>query len=192
MSATPATASVVICTYTEDRWSQLQRSIDSVLAQRVPPAEVIVVVDHNPALLARLSGVLGGRVTVVSNEERQGLSGGRNTGVRHATGSHVVFLDDDARAEPDWLESLLSAFDDPDVVGVGGLAVPHWEAGAAPDWLPDEFLWVVGCHYLGHRTSFGPVRSPLGANMAFTRDSILKAGGFDSKFSTPPFDHKSH
>ena len=46
-------ASVVICTYTEDRWALLVRSVESVLRQDCEPLEVIVCVDHNDALLER-------------------------------------------------------------------------------------------------------------------------------------------
>ncbi|MBM0227121.1 hypothetical protein [Micromonospora sp. ATA51] len=50
----PALAvTVVICVYTEQRWPQIIRAVGSVLAQDVPAAQVVVVVDHNPALLER-------------------------------------------------------------------------------------------------------------------------------------------
>ncbi|MGH2706838.1 MAG: glycosyltransferase family 2 protein, partial [Actinomycetota bacterium] len=45
---------VVICCYSEDRWDDLSRSIASVRSQSVAPIEMVVVVDHNPALLAHL------------------------------------------------------------------------------------------------------------------------------------------
>ena len=59
-----------------------------------------------------------------------------------------MFIDDDAIAHERRLARLLSTFDDPQVVGVGGHARPLWET-AHPGWLPPEFLWVVGCSYAG-------------------------------------------
>ncbi len=114
--------SVVICAFTERRWEQLERAVASALAQTHPPHEVLVVIDHNPALYERARASLPAQV--LQNEEAQGLSGGRNTGVRHAQGDVVAFLDDDAHAEPDWLERLLSAYARPEVVGVGGGVLP--------------------------------------------------------------------
>jgi hypothetical protein len=60
---------------------------------------------------------------------------------------------------------------------VGGRANAAWERGQ-PGWFPDEYLWVVGCSYRGQPTS-GPVRNPLGCNMAFRREVFERVGGFD-------------
>lgn len=182
------TFSVAIATYTEARWDALVSAVDSALRQSPAPLEVIVVVDNNSRLYERVQQNLGERVVVVENSDRPGLSGARNTGAAVARGEHIAFLDDDARARPGWLEALGAALAQKDVVGAGGLTVPHWEAGSSPTWLPDEFLWVVGCHYLGHRMNPGPVRSPIGANMAFPRELIRSLGGFSWQFATPPFE----
>ena len=139
-------ASVVVCAYTEDRWSQIQMALGSVAKQTVSPWQVIVVADHNSALLERLESEYPD-LDVISNKFEQGLSGARNTGVEYADGDIVAFLDDDARAEPGWLETLLASYEDDSVLGVGGLVLADWGATSRPRWLPEEFLWVVGCSY---------------------------------------------
>ncbi len=78
-----------------------------------------------------------------------GLSGARNTGVSHATGDVVVFLDDDACPEPGWLDAYRRAFVDPTCQVVGGAVEPVLGRGPGPAWFPDEFGWVVGCDYRG-------------------------------------------
>ena len=50
---------------------------------------------------------------MVENTHEQGLSGGKNTGAATATGDIVAFLDDDAVAEPGWLEALEEGFQRP-------------------------------------------------------------------------------
>jgi glucosyl-dolichyl phosphate glucuronosyltransferase len=182
------TWSVVIACHTQERWESLNAAIDSASGQTVPPPEVIVVVDYNPALLDRVQAELGDRVFSIPNQEAKGLSGCRNTGAAVASGEYVAFLDDDARADTGWLASMEKTLDRPDVIGVGGLAVPEWESGTKPAWMPEEFLWVVGCHYRGHRQDAGPIRSPIGANMAFARSDIFESGGFSHVFSTEPFN----
>jgi glucosyl-dolichyl phosphate glucuronosyltransferase len=170
--------SVVICAHTAKRWHETCAAVESVRAQSLPSQEIIVVVDHNPALLASLAAALPG-VTVVENAEARGLSGGKNTGVAIAGGDVVAFLDDDAVADPDWLKYFADSYADPAVMGVGGLTLPHWQA-ARPAWFPEEFAWVVGCTYRGMPTSRAPVRNLLGGNASFRREAFAIAGGFQN------------
>jgi GT2 family glycosyltransferase len=168
--------SVVICAYTDRRWEDIVTAVASVRAQARPPARIILVVDHNPPLLERARAAFP-EVQVVPNVGRQGLSGARNTGVSHAIGEVVAFLDDDARAEPDWLERLAAGYANPSVVGVGGAATPLWP-GRRPRWLPPEFDWVVGCSFAGMPEAPAPVRNLIGANMSFRREVFGNVGGF--------------
>jgi GT2 family glycosyltransferase len=174
--AREADASVIICTYTTERWDDLQAAVASVLSQTLAPREVIVVVDHNPDLETTARREFA-RARVVENRYARGLSGARNSGVQATTAEFVAFLDDDARAEAGWLATLLPAFSDPDVQGVGGGVVADWENGR-PSWFPREFDWVVGCSYLGLPAQPAPVRNPMGANMAFRRKVFDQVGGF--------------
>ncbi len=173
---TPPRISVVTCAYSDRRWDALVDGVASAQAQDPPPDEIVVVIDHNEELLTRARRHLP-RARVVANEESSGLSGARNTGVRHATGEIVAFLDDDARALPGWLQALARAFEDPTVIGAGGVAIPVWES-RAPSWIPSEFLWVVGCSYRGLPLTRGEIRNPIGANMAFRRSVLDSIGGF--------------
>ncbi len=170
-----ATVSVVVCCYTMDRWSQIVDAIASLRAQSMPPAEIVLVVDHAPELLARAELFDG--VRVLPNEGERGLSGARNTGVAASRSDVVAFLDDDAVAEPDWLERLAAEYADPAVLGVGGHVEPAWE-GARPHWFPPEFDWVVGCSHPGQPGEVGAVRNFIGANMSFRRDVLDTIGGF--------------
>jgi glycosyltransferase involved in cell wall biosynthesis len=168
--------SVVICAYTERRWEDIAGAVASIRAQTRLPVRTILVVDHNPSLLAR-ARIAFPELVVVPNSARRGLSGGRNTGVSHAIGDVVAFLDDDARAQPDWLERLGAGYLNPSVVGVGGAVTPVWP-GQRPPWLPPEFDWVVGCTFVGMPTMPAPVRNLIGANMSFRREALDAVGGF--------------
>jgi glycosyltransferase involved in cell wall biosynthesis len=179
MTAPPGTAttlSVVICAYTLDRWDDLSAAVASVQHQHRPPDELVLVVDHCPELARRAEQRWPG-VKVVRNEERRGLSGARNTGVRSVRGEVVAFLDDDAAAAPDWTTRLLAGYRDGAVLGVGGLVRPRWDGGR-PRWFPAEFDWVVGCSYRGLPDRAAPIRNFTGANMSFRRTAALAAGGF--------------
>lgn len=171
--------SVVVCTYTLDRLPQLHAAISSIATQTTKPREIIVVVDHNPALFELLGAQIGSTCRLVENEGRRGLSDARNSGVMAADGSIVAFVDDDARAEPDWLAMLVRHYQDPNVIGVGGAAMPVWAANR-PSWFPGEFDWVVGCTYLGMPRKLAQVRNLLGCNMSFRR-SAFEIPGFDAR-----------
>lgn len=174
----PVTTSVVICTYTELRWEDLVASVASVRGQSTPTDQLVVVVDHNPELLQRARQEFDG-VDVVASTCPRGLSGARNTAIAVATGEIVVFLDDDATADPHWLERLAAPFTDPRVLGVGGTAVPVWES-AEPAWWPGEFDWVVGCSYIGLPGERAAVRNLMGCNMSMRSTALETVGGFDT------------
>ncbi|KQO62402.1 glycosyltransferase family 2 protein [Curtobacterium sp. Leaf261] len=169
--------SVVVCAYTQRRWGDLQDAVESVRAQSVA-AEVIVVIDHEPELL-RMSAERWPDLTVIPNDGPQGLSGGRNTGMAAASGDVVAFLDDDATAEPGWLQRLVEPFVDPSVIAVGGTAVPVWPVGAKSAMYPPELLWIVGCSHRGLPEEPAEVRNVIGCSMAFRLAPVLAAGGFD-------------
>jgi len=169
---------IVICAYTMDRWDDLRAAVESCLNQTVPADEILLVVDHNQELLDRANTEIVGAL-VVANCSTKGLSGARNTGVASSSGDVVVFLDDDAYAEEDWLEKLIRPFGDPRVAGVGGWIIPHWET-AKPNWLPESFYWTLGCSYKGLPESGASIRNPIGASMAIRRDVFTSVGGFTS------------
>ncbi|MEZ0283893.1 MAG: glycosyltransferase family 2 protein [Thermoleophilia bacterium] len=172
-------ASVIVCAHTEERWPVLAEAVEAVLAQSRPPLELLLVIDHNEALLERGRAEWSEPVRVMANEEGRGLSGARNTGVRHARGDIVVFLDDDAVPEPGWLQGHAAAYASSDVMGAGGTVSPRW-ATPRPGWIPEEFLWVMGCSYRGIPPGDAVVRNPIGANMSFRREVVTTVGGFAS------------
>ena len=170
--------SVVVCSYTLERWDELVRAVESLRAQVPAPFQVILSVDYCTDLAARALANWPD-VTVVENRHSQGLSGARNTGVEVATGEVVAFLDDDAVAEPGWAAATLAAYADPSVVGTAGEVLPDWRV-PAPRWFPSEFLWVVGCSYdVEEPGESREVRNAIGASMSFRRADLDGVHGFD-------------
>jgi glucosyl-dolichyl phosphate glucuronosyltransferase len=180
--------SVIICAYTEKRWDYLLAAVESVRTQTVSPKEIIVVIDHNQALFQRASSSIESAI-VIENHEARGLSGARNCGIAIAKGDILAFMDEDATAEPSWLENLSKPYQTPTVMGVGGMIVPVWLNGR-PAWFPEEFNWVVGCTYKGVSEQAAPIRNLIGCNMSFRSDVFASVGGFRSgigRIGTLPF-----
>jgi glucosyl-dolichyl phosphate glucuronosyltransferase len=182
----PPTVSVIICAYTEDRWSLLEDSIASVEAQTAPPAEIILCIDHNEELLRRCERrFVWGRqanaipLTVVANKYDGHLGSARNTAAEIASGEVLAFLDDDAAATVNWLEQLIAPFSDPGVAAVGGAPLPRF-AKQRPRWFPFEFDWVFGCAYNGLPSTRAKLAHLIGANMSVRRSALREVGGFHS------------
>jgi glycosyltransferase involved in cell wall biosynthesis len=116
--ATP-TFSVVIPTYNEER--DISDTLERVLAQGLPPLDVIVVdggsVDGTLAHLRRWAG--DPRVSVVEEGRRRGVSAARNEGIRRAKGDVVVILNADVLLPRNFLERLAPLYrGDADLVSV--------------------------------------------------------------------------
>jgi GT2 family glycosyltransferase len=167
----------VVCTYSEHRLDDLNACLESITNQTRRPDQVLVVVDHNEALLRRLTTRDG--VTAIASTGHQGLSGARNTGVEHAVGDIVVFIDDDAVAAPEWLAELLTPFAHADIAAVGGRIDPLWPA-RRPWWFPPHLDWAIGCSIPTLPEHGGPIRNVFGASAAFRRTDLIHAGGFSS------------
>lgn len=158
-----------------ERLDDIRAAVKSVEAQTSPADELLLVIDYNQELMDAVAD-LGHKV--VANADAKGLSGARNTGTELASSEVVAYLDDDATAEPGWLEALVAPFADPTVVAVGGWAVPNWDT-EAPAWFPPEYNWVVGCSHRGLPETTAEVRNVIGCNMAFRRKAVIDLGGFD-------------
>ncbi len=169
--------SIVICAYTEERWSDLLAAVASIQQQSIPPREILVVIDHNRQLFERAQAHISG-VVVIESGEPKGLSGARNSGIAMTQGTLIAFLDDDAIAEPDWLERLCDCCQDSQILGAGGIVEPLW-AGRLPDWFPKEFYWVVGCTYQDlPEAATAVVRNPYGGCICIRREVFEEVGGF--------------
>lgn len=173
---------VALCAYSLARWQGLGEAVHSVLEQLREGDDCLLVIDHNDELLARAEERYRdeARLRVVANHGPAGISGARNIAIGHARGAIVAFLDDDAVAEPGWLDQVRRALAEPDVVAIGTAAVPAWAGGTRPSWFPSEYDWVVGCTYRGLPTGVADVRNVNGAGMAFRREVVDAVGGFSA------------
>lgn len=174
---------VIIPAYTETRWGLTCDAIQSVLDQTVRPAEIIVCIDHNEALYNRFvsrwhyhSDSLP-RVTVIQSAYPGHVSASRTTALERAATDYVVYLDDDARADRDWLQRMLHALERSGVVAVGGAPIPVYGA-PRPAWLPEEFNWIFGCAYAGLPERATPLRRVIGTTFGARRADLLGVGGF--------------
>src|SRR6185312_3945105 len=100
-------ASIVIPT--RARLPYLEVALASIAPQAAAAgAEIVVVDDAGASDPARaLAERFGARYE--PHDRPRGLNVARNTGARRTRGELVVFVDDDVRAAPGWLDALLGA-----------------------------------------------------------------------------------
>ena len=170
--------SVVVPTYSLDRYSDLCSCIDALLAQTYDRVEIVVIVDGNETVYKRVNEEYGEEEAVISylsHDDAGPLSRG-NMGVIQSSGEVVALTDDDAVPEEDWVEKLVDAYERHDAVAVGGRMAADWVAGKA-DYIPEEFYFLIGVTHRGFPTEEREVRNTFGANLSFKREAFLKLGG---------------
>ncbi|MEP2706528.1 MAG: glycosyltransferase family A protein [Roseibium sp.] len=121
---TKLTISVVVCAHTLDRLSHIRKMVCSVKDQTYSLYSLIIVCDYSDALHAVLEAEYPD-IPIQKNVFEKGLSGARNTGIQNAQGDIIAFLDDDAIAQPNWLEKIAAVYDDPSIMAVGGHIEPE-------------------------------------------------------------------
>jgi len=171
--------SVIISTYTKERYKDVLRCIESVRHQSLKPYEILLILDPVKSLVEYYKNIVPKDVRVVVSDGF-GLSKARNKGVFEAKGDIIAFIDDDAWADDLWLEKIVENYSDEGVYGVGGKIIPVFENGR-PKWLPEELDWIVGCTYKGMPEQRTNIRNPIGANMSFRREAFEIAGPFRSE-----------
>jgi glycosyltransferase involved in cell wall biosynthesis len=174
--------SVVICTYSSERYEDYIEAIESIKNQTYDRIEVVLVIDGNDTVFDRIEEKYGTDESVIlhCNDNNRGISYSRTKGAKLATGEVVAFIDDDAIAEPTWIDELISVYEQTDAVAVGGQLAGEWLAGE-PAFLPQEFYWLIGVTPRGFADHMEEVRNTYGSNISFKRDVFLEAGGFDEK-----------
>ena len=178
--------SLVVPTYNRSR--VVMRCLASVQQQNLADFE-LVLVDNSPdaglrTLIDDFNGSARRKAKYVA-EPSLGLHNARHAGARAATGDVLVFTDDDAGFDPDWLAAYARCFGaHPEMAAAGGPIRPAWES-PPPAWLtvfmradPTMFpvlsLLELSCDFqLRHDGIF------FGVNMAIRRDALFDAGGFN-------------
>ena len=122
--------SVIICTY--NRVGLLSGALESIGHQKFDNKKFeIIVVDNNSTDYSK--SLVESFIKKYPNtryiiEPHQGLSFARNRGWMEARGEYVAYIDDDARAEKNWLEVALMCFKEiqPEPKVVGGPILPYY------------------------------------------------------------------
>lgn len=112
------TVSIILVVYNGRPY--LKACLDSLRRTLPAGAEVVVVDNNSTDGSAALVRERMPEARLLVNETNRGFAAACNQGAAAARGEILVFLNQDTRAEPGWLEPLLAPFQDPEV----GLTTP--------------------------------------------------------------------
>lgn len=117
MEPTTDKVSVVIPSY--NRSELLKAAIASLKSQTYRNMEIIIVddcsTDNTPLVVKEMNDT---RITYIQHEKNKGGAEARNTGIRHATGKYISFLDSDDQWLPEKLSLQMQVFQNNPEAGV--------------------------------------------------------------------------
>src|SRR6476619_4464234 len=177
MTAHHPIISVVICSY--NRADYIVNAVASLYRQTLDKAafEVFVVdnnsIDNTQELVENFIEQHPHFQCYYLTESRQGASFARNTGAAFSKGRLLCFMDDDAEAEPYFLERIVTFFKThSDVAGLGGRIIPKY-IPEEPRWMSHYVSSLVGnFDYSKTIEVFKPGKFPLESNMTVLKSSF--------------------
>lgn len=181
--------SVIVSAF--NRGDELRDTLESLVSQAAGAVrfEVIAVDNNSTDNTADVIQSFTGRSPVPVRylfEPEQGVSYGRNAGIRVARGRVLAFTDDDIVVAPDWVRAIADRFQqNPEVDYLSGRMLPMFD-GAQPAWMgprnsapcvlrdrgADPIYSKPGHYFAGWAT----------ANIAFRREVFDRVGLFSGDF----------
>ena len=102
--------SIIILNY--NAGNLLLNCVDSVFKSTYPNFEVLVVDNISTDNSHVLCKEKFEKIRLIENKENLGYCEGNNVGIRNANGEFIVILNPDTTVEPNWLDHLMSAYNE--------------------------------------------------------------------------------
>ncbi|MCB0976794.1 MAG: glycosyltransferase [Acidimicrobiales bacterium] len=193
---TPA-VTVAVCTH--NRAGKLERCLAALALQKTSSSLTVLVIDDGSTDDTRAVAEAAG-VTYLRQEPQQGLGAARVRALAATESPLLILTDDDCLPDPDWVERLVVAMEDPAVVAAGGAVTPaetdhvllrYYAVTNPVSALPPSLLVGGGALYrlrlqlenhvrLPRPLRPGPLYAAVGANMILRVDALRAVGGFDA------------
>ena len=177
--------SVIICTYNRDKYiyNVLKSIAENTLSR--DKYEIVLVnnnsTDSTETECNRFCTDYSDVKFRYFIETNQGLSYARNRGIQEAEGNVVVYVDDDATINKEYLQTYYDFFDkDDNIEAAGGPILPVYET-EEPKWMSHYTRQLItGKLYIGNKTKEFPKGAfPGGGNAAYRKRVFDKVGLFN-------------
>lgn len=158
-------ASVIIVTYNTNK-KLLKQCLKSLREQTCKNFEILVVDNSNKI---DLKPIISNYVNeYIKLKKNYGLSIARNLGIKFAKGEIVIFLDDDAIPDENFVFQHIKAYKEYDIYGLRGKAILR---------TTSIYNYLQSHYDLGEEVI--PYRINLEGNSSFKRDILIEIGGFN-------------
>lgn len=177
---------VIICTYNREKY--IGQLLDSLAKNDYPESDYeIVLVNNNSTDNTRLiCERFAANHQNISfryvEEQEQGLSAARNRGIKEAKGDIVIYVDDDALVDSDYIRTYAEHFSSfPETMAAGGPIEPLYET-AEPSWMSPytKALLTAWMNYGDKVREYPNGRFPGGGNAAYRKSVFDKVGLFNT------------
>lgn len=129
------------------------------------------------------------KVKIIENKENLGFAEANNIGVKESKGEYTLFLNNDTKVEPDFLNSLVTRMEEDSSIGmcqgkIKCLDEPNHLNSTGSSLTRAGFLYHhgLGEEDRGQHEKAREIFSPHGACMMIRRSLFEKLGGFDKNF----------
>jgi GT2 family glycosyltransferase len=173
-----------------NRCGLLRACLLSLQAQTFLDFELIVVDNGSTdGSLEVLREASFDRIQTIENAENRGFCAANNQGIQTAQGRFIALLNNDAEAEPRWLEQLLSAIENAPGVGMAASKILTWEDRGVID-KAGHLIYPDGQNRgrgtgepdRGQYDQLEETAWPDGCAALYRRELLDQIGGFDEDF----------
>ena len=175
--------SAIISTYNREKY--LPKLFASICEQDYLNYEILIIDNNSPGNTKKLTEnfIRDNPKLKVKYflETKQGLSFGRNRGIKEAKGDLIIFLDDDAYIANNYFHKINFYFKKySDVMAIGSKILLDYES-IIPEWENPYLNSLLGYFNLGENIKiFKKNNFPRGSNMSFRKDVFNIVGSFNT------------
>ena len=179
--------SIIICTYNREKY--ISALLESIAKNDYPTTNYeIVLVDNNctdntRGVCEQFAAAHKEVAFRYVKEPEQGLSAARNKGIKEAQGDIIIYVDDDALVEADYIRIYAEHFAaNPDTMAAGGPIEPLYET-QEPSWMSPytKALLTAWMNYGDKVREYPKGRYPGGGNAAYRKRVFDKVGLFNTE-----------
>jgi GT2 family glycosyltransferase len=172
--------SIIIPTYNGE--NRILYTLDAILKQETKKKYEILVIndgskDNTESVVKKFADLHSENTIRIINQNNAGPAAARNNGAFKAEGDLLLFTDDDCIPEKDWIEKMITPFDnDKELIGAKGAYK------SSQKQLTAKFVQIEYEHKYEKLKKYDTIDTIDTYSAAFRKDVFIEMGGYDVSF----------